>query len=244
MSCLLKRTPCPRSLPVPALGLAFCPNCPCPSARAIWPDAFSAHVCRSHPHFTPPPTKLGLGICVLISAVTLAGMLYKKEAVFHKVPQRCCESLKIWPSAIRSSTRPLPKTPIAQSAARRFRCLIHIGKARSLPPYNGGRPFHEKAQLPGMMVKPYSVDSGNGLASYHMQSCDWIGFVNLVEFSIRAPCEGSDCTFNQKLLIYVSFDSFLYHSKSVWRCSRFSSLCFHPDYLARGFYKIIFQLRF
>lgn len=43
-----------------------------------------------------------------------------------------------------------------------------------------------------MMVKPYTVDSGNSLASYRMQSCDWIGFVNLVEFSIRAPCEGSD----------------------------------------------------
>ena len=54
------------------------------------------------------------------------------------------------------------------------------------------KAFHEKTQLPGMMVKPYTVDSGNSLASYRMQSCDWIGFVNLVEFSIRAPCEGSD----------------------------------------------------
>ena len=46
--------------------------------------------------------------------------------------------------------------------------------------------------MPGMMVKPYTVDSGNSLASYRMQSCDWIGFVNLVEFSIRAPREESD----------------------------------------------------
>lgn len=116
LSCLLKRTPCPRSLPVPALGLAFCPNCPCPSARAIWPDAFSAHVCRSHPHFTPPPTKLGLGICVLISAVTLAGMLYEK-GIFPQGAPKYWEDTKGWLSAMVFATRPLPK-PQSRKAQR------------------------------------------------------------------------------------------------------------------------------
>ena len=114
-----------------------------------------------------------------------------KKAFSHKVPQNIGRTRKAgflrWFSlrgrfrnpnrAKRSAALPLPRPywQSAQPSSAQWR-----------------KAFHEKTQLPGMMVKPYTVDSGNSLASYRMQSCDWIGFVNLVEFSIRAPCEGSD----------------------------------------------------
>lgn len=117
-------------------------------------------------------------------------MLYKKT-FSHKVLQNIGRTRKAgflrWFSlrgrfrnpnrAKRSAALPLPRPywQSAQPSSAQWR-----------------KAFHEKTQLPGMMVKPYTVDSGNSLASYRMQSCDWIGFVNLVEFSIRAPCEGSD----------------------------------------------------
>ena len=114
-----------------------------------------------------------------------------KKAFSHKVPQNIGRTRKAgflrWFSlrgrfrnpnrAKRSAALPLPRPywQSAQPSSAQWR-----------------KAFHEKTQLPGMMVKPYTVDSGNSLASYRMQSCDWIGFVNLVEFSIRAPCEESD----------------------------------------------------
>ena len=113
-----------------------------------------------------------------------------KKAFSHKVPQNIGRTRKAgflrWFSlrgrfrnpnrAKRSAALPLPRPywQSAQPSSAQWR-----------------KAFHEKTQLPGMMVKPYTVDSGNSLASYRMQSCDWIGFFNLIEFSIRAPVRGA-----------------------------------------------------
>ena len=119
-----------------------------------------------------------------------------KKAFSHKVPQNIGRTRKAgflrWFSlrgrfrnpnrAKRSAALPLPRPywQSAQPSSAQWR-----------------KAFHEKTQLPGMMVKPYTVDSGNSLASYRMQSCDWIGFFNLIEFSIHAPVRGA--TANKRL---------------------------------------------
>lgn len=106
----------PAKPPCSGIGPCFLPELPMPFRKG---DMARCIFCSCMPlpsAFYPPPTKLGLGICVLISAVTLAGMLYEK-GIFPQGAPKYWEDTKGWLSAMVFATRPLPK-PQSRKAQR------------------------------------------------------------------------------------------------------------------------------